>query len=53
MLVNCLGDFNAELGYKAGDVFKAKTSSGKIPYSGAYKSFDLCFTFSQQISGGE
>lgn len=28
MLVNYLGDFNAELGYRAGDVFKAKTSSG-------------------------
>lgn len=29
MLVNYLGDFNAELGYRAGDVFKAKTSSGR------------------------
>jgi hypothetical protein len=32
--------------------FRAITTN-KIPYAGSYKSFDLCFTFSQQISGGE
>lgn len=32
--------------------FRALTTN-KIPYAGSYKSFDLYFTFSQQISEGE